>query len=47
MAAFTELRKRPSIDGWVFVTLDGERLCGYKHWFVAAEEGAGIREFTW
>lgn len=46
-AAFTELKKRRSPDGWVFVNMDGERLCGYKHWFDPAVDLAGIREFTW
>jgi hypothetical protein len=32
IGAFTELSKRRSPSGWVFVTMDGERLCGYKHW---------------
>ncbi len=47
MTAFTELMKRPSPDSWAFVTMDGERLCGYKHWFVPAVETAAIRDFTW
>jgi integrase len=47
MAAFAELLKRPSPEGWVFVTMDGERLRGYKHWFVRAVKTAAIREFTW
>lgn len=47
MAAFTELLQRPSPEGWVFVTMDGERLRGYKHWFVRAVKTAAIREFTW
>jgi integrase len=46
-AAFAELKKRRSPDGWVFVNMDGERLCGYKHWFDPAVDVAGIREFTW
>ncbi|MBZ5687258.1 MAG: site-specific integrase [Acidobacteriia bacterium] len=47
LGAFTELSKRRSPSGWVFVTMDGERLCGYKHWFGPAVETAGIRDFTW
>ena len=46
-AAFIELMKRRNPDGWVFVNTDGERLCGYKHWFDPAVDAAGIREFTW
>jgi integrase len=47
VGAFTELKKRRSPDGWVFVNMDGERLCGYKHWFDPAVDAAGVREFTW
>ena len=47
LGAFTELSKRHSPVGWVFVTMDSERLCGYKHWFGPAVETAGIRDFTW
>jgi hypothetical protein len=39
LAAFEQLKKRPSPDGWVFVTIQGERLCGYKHWFDPAVKG--------
>lgn len=47
LAAFEQLKKRPSLDGWVFVTIEGERLCGYKHWFDPAVKEAGVRDFTW
>jgi integrase len=47
LAAFAELKQRPSPDDWVFVTMYGERLCGYKHWFDPAVSAAGVRDFTW
>lgn len=33
--------------GPVFVTIHGEPLQGYKHWFDPAVQEAGIRDFTW
>jgi site-specific recombinase XerD len=33
--------------GPVFVTIHGEPLLGYKHWFDSAVQEAGIRDFTW
>jgi len=48
MAAFRELKRR-SLDGVgpVFVTMGGEPLQGYKHWFEPAVSEAGVRDFTW
>jgi hypothetical protein len=34
VVAFTELANRRRPAGWLFVSMDGERLRGYKHWFV-------------
>lgn len=48
IAAFKTLKQR-SLDGAepVFVTMGGEPLQGYKHWFQPAVSEAGVRGFTW
>jgi site-specific recombinase XerD len=48
MAAFRALERR-SVDGVgpVFVTMGGEPLQGYEHWFEPAVSDAGVRDFTW
>jgi site-specific recombinase XerD len=45
LAAFKSLQKRSGTA--VFVTMKGETLQGYKHWFEPAVEKAGVRDFTW
>jgi len=47
LEAFQELFARSVGEGRVFVNINGEPLKGYKHWFVAAVQIAGIRDFTW
>ncbi len=48
MAALRALKRRSSDGvGSVFVTMDGEPLQGYKHWFEPAVSDAGLRDFTW
>jgi site-specific recombinase XerD len=48
VTAFKALQRR-SLDGAgpVFVTMAGEPLRGYKHWFEPAVAEAGVRDFTW
>jgi site-specific recombinase XerD len=48
VAALKVLQQR-SLDGGgaVFVTITGEPLQGYKHWFGPAVITAGVRDFTW
>jgi hypothetical protein len=48
LVAFRVLKRR-SLDGVgpVFVTIGGEPLQGYKHWFEPAVSEAGVRDFTW
>jgi len=48
VAAFKLLQAR-SLNpvGPVFVTINGEPLHGYKHWFDTVVSEAGIRDFTW
>ena len=47
VTAFKALQRR-SLDGAgpVFVTMAGEPLRGYKHWFEPAVAEAGVRDFT-
>ena len=47
MAAFQDLFARSCGQGPVFVSMQGEPLKGYKHWFDPAIRKAGIRDFTW
>jgi len=48
VAAFKALEQRsPEGAGPVFVSMRGELLHGYKHWFEPAVIEAGIRDFTW
>ena len=48
VAAFKALQQRsPDRAGPVFVTMVGEPLHGYKHWFEPAVGEAGVRDFTW
>ncbi len=48
VAAFRALQQRsPDRAGPVFVTMTGEPLHGYKHWFEPAVDEAGVRDFTW
>ena len=48
VAAFRALHQRsPDRAGPVFVTMAGEPLRGYKHWFEPAVGEAGVRDFTW
>jgi integrase len=48
VAAFKVLQKRSlSGKGEVFVSMKGEPLQGYKHWFDPSVEEAGLRDFTW
>jgi integrase len=47
LAAFQELFARSSGQGRVFVSMQGEPLKGYKHWFDPALREAGISFFTW
>jgi site-specific recombinase XerD len=46
--AFGVLRRRSRNGvGPVFVTMGGEPLQGYKHWFDPAVSEAGVKDFTW
>jgi site-specific recombinase XerD len=45
LAAFKTLQRRSG--NAVFVTMKGEALRGYKHWFDPAVEKAGVQDFTW
>jgi site-specific recombinase XerD len=45
LAAFKTLQKHAGTA--VFVTMRGEPLQGYKHWFDPAVEKAGVKDFTW
>jgi integrase len=48
VGAFKVLQQRsPNREGQVFVTIQGQPLRGYKHWFDPAVEEAGLRDFTW
>ncbi|MGB8065201.1 MAG: site-specific integrase [Candidatus Sulfotelmatobacter sp.] len=47
LAAFQELFERSSGEGRVFVSIHGEPLKGYKHWFDRAVREAGVKDFTW
>jgi integrase len=48
VAAFKVLQQRSlNGEGQVFVTIQGQPLHGYKHWFDPAVAEAGLRDFTW
>jgi integrase len=48
LCAFKTLQQRSlSPVGPVFVSIHGEPLHGYKHWFDPAVKEAGIQDFTW
>ena len=54
-AAFERLRQRKigdgpvpiRVEGPIFVSRNGDRLLGARHWFEDAIEKAGIQHFTW
>ncbi len=47
MAAFEELYRHSSGEGYVFTNRRGDRLLKGRHWFEPAIREAGVKNFTW